>query len=302
MRNSDQLKAPARRTFAKSLAATFLAAPLALAQREKTEKCPECDDEAFLTCCHKCHQTTAEGPLMPTPCPRIDLLGAEPHEPPIIISGGSLQMECEKKIEREGPVLNPTRNHRYEFADYLYGAMVSLQVITEYNNVFTSDCYVLDGAVLPGGVDVVEPRFHIWLQRQRSFQEEPPKVFWHEEDIDPAKDSHLLFTYSPHTFSISPEIQLPAMVLETDKKFHGPKKSFRETLNYKHRHKGYGDRHFRIGRWRLVNRDGPLIAGNSARVINAHTEILGFQLIPRFEHTGRRLKRELDRLRQNPPR
>jgi hypothetical protein len=252
--DQDYPDKPSRRVFSKSVATALILAPLTISStcRKPKDKCPE--------------------------------LGSpeEPHEPPIIIGGGSLRMECEKIMKRVSDINVPPRMHLYRFGEYQnyhYGKMVRLEVITEYERLFTHDCYPLD--------DLSTPTLKIWLQRYQSNA-------WEAADIDPQRtDSHIYMRYQQaqaqgQTFDEA--------VLETDKEFGAPQLGFKLDVTYKHAHAGYGANvHFRIGRWQLL--DGAsvvqqgVVGPRSLSTGSGPVQVLGFQLVPRFNHLGEELRR-----------
>jgi hypothetical protein len=275
-RQPDQSQPHDRRTFVKSVTSALATAPLALAAAEGQERrTPRTEP-----CC--CQPISTEGPFMAGACPHPILFEAsETHEPPVIITGGSLQMECEVKMKREGgiaPQSNSPRRHLYEFDLYLYGEMHRLQVVTQYQNVFTTECYDMQKA------GVRFPSLKIWLQRRE-------EDGWNSDDIAPGKtDAHIFFRYEENADTeFARDSDFQALVLEVDKKFDSPKKGFRDSVTYKHGHKGYGhNKHFRIGRWMLLDGGGRLLVGNSVgrRDLSDETkaDVFGFSLVPHFLH------------------
>jgi hypothetical protein len=263
--NSENSDRPSRRTFAKSVAAALVTAPFAFAEvRGQGSASPQdrCKEAKYLDACPKLGDVQV------------------PHEPPIGISGGSFTMECENQMYRQGSINHGPRKHLYKFRDYYYGTMVRLEVITEYEKLFTYECYPLG--------KVPTPRLKIWLQRFHQNR-------WVADDIDVGKtDAHILITYSSFSrFNLS----FDTPVVETDKRFGLIKKGFKLEPTFKHPHVGYlGDPHFRIGRWQLLAEDGSCIYQDvvGRKPLKEHpdreVEVLGFQLIPRFNHLERLLQ------------
>lgn len=252
-----------RRTFTKSVAATLATVPFTLGEAKGGER-------ASQDTCEERH---------PNVCPQLGDISV-PHEPPIVISGGSFSMECDAEMLREASINNPPRRHLYEFDAYLYGTMIRLEVITEYEKLFTHVCYPL--------AEIPAPRLKIWLQRLRGGT-------WVEDDIDPRKtDAHILIRYATvDRFSSSHY----AAVVEADKEFGDPQQGYKLEPTFKHYHAGYGGcTHFRIGRWKLMRGNGSVVheaavgriplPSDPRRTVN----LVGFQLIPRFNHLARLLQ------------
>jgi hypothetical protein len=270
-----------RRSFSKSVAAALITAPFALSSVRGQER------RAIRGQC----QPTPLSPLLRTPCSHLGTPQSEPHEPPIGVGGGSLTMECEERMHREGSVNTPPRRYLYDFENYTYGQMRRLEVVTEYESVFTYHCYKLNVA------GVTSPKLMIWLQRLRKLGEgEEGGYPWIESDIDPTTEPHVFFTYRP----TDTQEAFEGAVIESDKKFGDIKKGFKGGETFKHKHEGYGKTRFRIGRWRIINGDGSVLAGDCAgrRLVqnpekpeeSVDVEIFGFHLRPRFEHLGQLLR------------
>lgn len=264
--NSDDSDRPSRRTFAKSVASALVMAPFALADARGQGGSASLQD--------RCKE-----PKYVDACPKLGDVQV-PHEPPIGISGSSLTMECENPMYRAGAINHGPRKHIYKFKNVYYGTMLRLEVITEYEKLFTYECY-------PLGTEYA-PRLKIWLQRFRRNR-------WVADDIDVRKtDAHVLITYSSYS-RLNRSFYTP--IVETDQTFGPIKKGFKLEPTFKHPHLGYfGYPHFRIGRWRLVRENGSVIHEDvvgTKRLSEPpyrEVEVLGFQLIPRFNHLERMLK------------
>jgi hypothetical protein len=248
--DQDYPDKPSRRVFSKSVATALILAPLTISStcRKPKDKCPELGSPA------------------------------EPHEPPIIIGGGSLTMECEKPMIREQIQITipPPRMYLYKFDAYRYGKMVRLEVITEYEKLFTYECHPL--------ADLSSPTLKVWLQRYQSNA-------WEAADIDPQRtDSHLYLRY--HQVQAANR-NFDEAKLETDKEFGAPQLGYKLLPTYKHAHAGYGANvHFRIGRWQLLEGTSVVQQGvvGPREVTGSGSghpvEVVGFQIIPRFNHRG----------------
>ena len=276
----DELSKTSRRTFTKSVAAALAITPFtssSITGQERREIPGFC-------------QENPDSPWVGT-CGELGVPQSEPHEPPIGVEGGSLTMECEEKMHREDAALTPPRKYLYDFENYTYGHIRRLEVVTEYDSVFTYHCYKLN-------VDyITSPKLQIWLQRLRKLDEvEEGGYPWIVSDIDPTTEPHILFTYRP----IDEPERLDGAVIESDKKLGDVKKGFKKEQMFKHKHNGYGETHFRIGRWRVINGDGSFLAGDCAgrRFVEnpkklgqlVQVEVLGFRLRPRFEHLAETLR------------
>ena len=264
--NSPDSRRPSRRTFAKSVAGALVMAPFALADTRGQEGTASSQD--------RCQE-----PKYVDACPKLGDVQV-PHEPPIGISGGSFTMECENPMHRAEAVNHRPRKHLYKFKNVYYGTMLRLEVITEYEKLFTYECY-------PLGTEYA-PQLKIWLQRFSG-------THWVADDIDVSKtDAHVLISYTSYA-QFNRSFYTP--VVETDKIFGPIQKGFKLEPTFKHPHSGYfGYPHFRIGRWRLVRGNGSVIQEGvvgKKRLTDPpyrEVEVLGFQLIPRFNHLERMLK------------
>ena len=198
----------------------------------------------------------------------------EIHEPPVTISGGSLQIEMEHEIAEyqdiQIPAGNPRRVKRYRLKQgansYEYGSITKVQVITEYQTVVT-DWYYYPGQ---------ECSLQIWLQKRSGNG-------WDTSDTQGV----------PHLFiNIVQDAAGPHLNLEVDGKFPLYESNFKQFRQFRYKHPGYGSNYFRIWRWRMADSNDSTISdfeGWIGKALdNQHPKEMsdGFEIIPYFSHLG----------------
>lgn len=154
--------------------------------------------------------------------------GAETHEPPVIIGGGSLHVDFKQEIVRHG--FNPPghpRPFKYKWESEEVGHVATVQVITEEDDGhFSCERYNLPERV---GCQV-----RVWL-RQLKLGGGP-------------------FDYEPVAASDEPQLIVAGNPpqMELDRELTGPQMTHKFKQPFRYEHPGY-DRHFRIAKWEIFN-------------------------------------------------
>ncbi len=163
----------------------------------------------------------------------------EPHLPPIIIGGGSLKIEMKHRCSYQPLANDPSLlNHKYVVRGEDYSFIRRVVVIREGEQIV---CCSYDN--LPDGCEV-----HIWLQKLKAVP---------ASDID----------YEPLT--AIPQLRLKGttanprtnseLEIKSDEEFGNRAPTHKQHRPHNYFHRGYGGRHFRIGKWEIVDANGAVV-------------------------------------------
>lgn len=170
-------------------------------------------------------------------------LALEPHEPPIIIGGGSLYIDMPGDKEMNEPIPDPAlaRPFRHSLASGGGGSIRALQtvsVLTEHRAGSMRVSFVTHS--LAEGSDC---ELQIFLSQQRQGSS---TVFIPIHASEP----QIAIAGNPFKF-------------EVDRELRGPEELPKEHSPFRYLHPGY-KRRFRITRWRIVNSSGDVVVPGSA--------------------------------------
>jgi hypothetical protein len=256
---SSPPNAVSRRTFAKSIAAGIVAARVACAT-------PPAQAQTSAPSADPC-SCPALGD-MPVKCQNIITgLEIEPHEPPVILTNGSLRFEMGRQLSSPTPITgNPARHFRYKLTEQSYANIHRLQVLTERERLIETFYYYPNRLC----------HLRLWLQKSTGAGWEPLTT-----------EPQILISFTINAQGI------PEFSLETDMRLNTRANSFKPSRPNRYEHPGLGGTaHFRLAKWRLADPvTGNVIStGFEDDLTPANSGINGFQLAVLFEDLPRLLE------------
>lgn len=273
MRHFSELAgAVSRRSFTKSIAAAVVAAQAACAatptpEQNSSQRMPEGSASPTRTPSPCSCDAPADQPIK---CQNIiEGLEAEPHEPPIVITNGSLRFDIGREL---GPPQNitghPVRHFRYSLTEQSYANIHRAQVLTERDKSIDNFFYY----------PIRRCHLGLWLQKKTG-------TGWDPLTTEP----QILVAFTINTQG------LPEFSLETDRPLNAKSNSYKPSRPNRYEHPGLGGTdHFRLAKWRLsdpASTGTVIFPGFEGDLTTEGSDINGFQLSVSFEDFPRLLER-----------
>lgn len=256
--------ATSRRHFTKAIVAAAVAVPIVVSMTG----CPKPSKPDPCTC-------PEPQPAEPIKCEfRIPGMETEPHEPPIIVSNGSLRVDLSREFDTSIEIGPGVRNYRYKLKEEYFTEINRVQVLTEREKNISTDYYYLNFR---------QAYLGLWLQKNTAPADQDP-VWTPPISGEP----QILFSfYRKDLYNY--------FALETDLPL--TQSRFKRLRRYRYEHPGYApNQAFRLTKWSLFYPTfADVIAVGGTRfeedltATNSASE--GFQLAVTFEHVDHYRKR-----------
>ena len=267
---SDPSNAVSRRSFAKSIAAAVVAAQVASATTPEQNSSQRTPEKASPT--RTPDPCSCDAPAdQPIKCQNVVAgLETEPHEPPIILTNGSLRFDIgrELKFPPDNITGHSVRHFKFKLTEQSYANIHRVQVLTERDKSIENFFYY----------PIRRCHLGLWLQKRMGMGWEPLSA-----------EPQILIA-----FTINPQ-GIPEFSLETDKLLNTKSNSFKPSRPNRYEHPGLGGmEHFRLAKWRLsdpASTGTVIFPGFEDDLTSAGSDINGFQLAVSFEDFPRLLER-----------
>jgi hypothetical protein len=204
--------------------------------------------------------------------------GPEPHQPPIIIGGGSFFMDFPRLNENEPPQEPIMLDGIPDFTKprpYKYKLKAGSQRAIEKVGVLT---HLRQG----GGI-----RFRTYPAQNIPFPEQLGCQLWIWLQVLRADANPFEPTFEPlkgpPQVVIRGGLEPTPFKLEADKELIGAQPSYKAHNRFRYTHAGY-ERHFRIGRWRIVDGEGFPVVTQEGLPETGESEDESYQLFVTFHH------------------
>ena len=216
---SKQIEKTSRRNFTKTMIAAAVAGPIIASMTG----CPKPPASESCTC-------PEPQPGEPIKCEfKIPGMETEPHEPPIIVTNGSLRLDLNRELiaSRIGPGV---RNYQYKLREEYYTEINRVQVLSERERYISTYYYYLNFR---------QAYLGLWLQKNTATMPNQDPVW----DPPTSGEPQILFSFyrnGPYNY----------LALETDLEL--TQSRFKRLRRFRYEHPVYSpNQAFRLAKWSL---------------------------------------------------